>query len=119
MVARWVADRLCFQPLGQYEIWTMNADGTSLKQITNGLGNCIKLPGRRMKEHRVCFGQNGIGGYLFSGNRFWHTMRLTETASAETDPAWSRVRHNAVLCFRPGIGMGNFCMKLETHNTRA
>lgn len=104
---------------GSYEIWTMNADGTSPKQSTNDLGNCIK-PAWSPDGKTVAFvsdknGREDIYTLEIASGR---TVRITETDSAETDPAWSRGGQTLFFASDRESGWEIYAMKWENQNTR-
>ena len=76
---------------GIYEIWVMNADGTSPRQITKDLGNCIK-PTWSPDGKKIAFASDKNGNsdiYLLDISSSTN-QRLTETESPDIDPVWSR-----------------------------
>lgn len=76
---------------GQWQVWLMNSDGSSLRQLTTGLsdsGNPTWSP----DGSQLAFASNQTGNfdiYVLTVNRTDSPLNLTRTPANELNPAWS------------------------------
>lgn len=81
------------QATGDWEIYTMNADGTGITNVSQAPGSDEQWPSWNPGRTQIAFASNADGDYdiytMPAGGTFAGATNITNTANNDVNPAWS------------------------------
>lgn len=98
------------QATGDWEIYTMNADGTGITNVSNAPGSDEQWPSWNPGRTQITFASNADGDYdiytMAAGGNLGSATNITNTTNNDVEPAWSP--NGSFIAFASDRDGGNY-----------